>query len=88
MPAFFLGSVWNPYGNTKDLSVAVVNNDKGAELAGRQTNIGDQVVDSLKHNTDMGWRFVSEAEATKGIQKVRIIWRLLYQPTSPKMPLQ
>lgn len=65
---FFLGSVWNPYGNTKDLSVAVVNNDKGAKLADKQTNIGDRVVDSLKHNNDMGWHFVSEAEATSGIK--------------------
>lgn len=65
---FFLGSVWNPYGNTGNLPVAVVNNDTGAEFAGTQTVIGDQLVDTLKHNSGMGWHFVSEAEADKGIE--------------------
>ena len=65
---FFLGSIWNPYGNTGNLPVAVVNNDTGAELSGAQTNIGDQVVDTLKQNHDMGWQFVSETQANKGIQ--------------------
>lgn len=65
---FFLGSIWNPYGNTGNLPVAVVNNDKGAVIAGIDTNIGDELVKKLKDNKDIGWKFVSEATAKEGIE--------------------
>jgi len=64
---FFLGSIWDPYGNTKNLPVAVVNEDAAATLNGQQLHIGSDVVAELKNNNDMGWHFVSTAEATKGI---------------------
>ena len=35
---FFLGSVWDPYGNTKNLPVAVVNEDSGAKMNGKNVN--------------------------------------------------
>ena len=37
---FFLGSIWNPYGKTQNMPVAFVNNDKGATLQGKSSNIG------------------------------------------------
>jgi putative membrane protein len=65
---FFLGSIWDPYGNTKHLPVAVVNEDKGAELHGTHVNVGADLVTNLKDNHDMGWQFVSSDQADKGIQ--------------------
>ncbi len=65
---FFLGSIWDPYGNTKQLPVAVVNEDSGAELNGEHINVGADLVANLKDNHDMGWQFVSANQADKGIQ--------------------
>ena len=64
---FFLGSVWDPYGSTEHLPVAVVNEDQGAVLNGNFVQIGQQTVDNLKHNHSMKWEFVSVDEATKGL---------------------
>ena len=64
---FFLGSVWDPYGSTEHLPVAVVNEDQGAVLNGNFVQIGQQTVDNLKHNHSMKWEFVSADEATKGL---------------------
>lgn len=66
---FFLGSIWDPYGNTDNLPVAVVNNDEGVEMVNKSVNIGDELVKKLKDNKDIGWQFVSEAEAKEGIEK-------------------
>lgn len=59
---------WDPYANTEDVAIAVVNLDEGAELEGEPMNVGDEVVDSLKENKKLGWRFVSEEEASKGVR--------------------
>ena len=64
---FFLGSIWDPYGNTSHLPVAIVNDDEGAELDGKVLHIGDDLIDNLKSNHDMGWQFVSADQARKGI---------------------
>lgn len=74
---FFLGSVWNPYGNTNDLPVAVVNDDQGAELNGAHINIGNDLVASLKKNQNMGWRFVSADSAEKGLYSGKYYMRLV-----------
>lgn len=65
---FFLGSIWDPYGNTKNLPVAVVNNDVSANVNNQTINIGKDVVNNLKSNHDMGWKFVTESEADSGIK--------------------
>lgn len=65
---FFLGSIWDPYGNTAHLPVAIVNDDKGATLNGTTLHIGDDLVKKLASNKDMGWHFVSANDAAEGIQ--------------------
>lgn len=64
---FFLGSIWDPYGNTSHLPVAVVNEDTGASLDGRTINAGNDVVAELKKSDDMGWHFVDATTASAGI---------------------
>ncbi|WP_264174259.1 YhgE/Pip domain-containing protein [Clostridium tagluense] len=59
---------WDPYLNTKGLSVAVVNLDSGSELRNVKVNIGNDVIKNLKTNQSIGWTFVSESEAEKGIK--------------------
>lgn len=64
---FFLGSIWDPYGQTKNLSVAFVNEDKGASLNGKVLNVGESVEKKLKDNHDLGWEFVSKQQADEGV---------------------
>lgn len=49
---------WNPYENTGNLRVEVVNLDKGgsSELTGYM-DIGDQIVETLHGNTQLKWEF-------------------------------
>ena len=64
---FFLGSIWDPYGQTKNLPVAFVNEDKGASLNGKLLNVGESVEKKLKDNHDLGWEFVSKQQADEGV---------------------
>jgi len=64
---FFLGSIWDPYGQTKNLPVAFVNEDKGASLNGKSLNVGEYVEKKLKDNHDLGWEFVSKQQADEGV---------------------
>ena len=64
---FFLGSIWDPYGQTKNLPVAFVNEDKGASLNGKSLNVGESVEKKLKDNHDLSWEFVSKQQADEGV---------------------
>jgi len=59
---------WDPYSKTKGLLVAVVNLDKGSEFRNVKVNVGDDVIKELQNNQSIGWTFVSESEAEKGIK--------------------
>ncbi|MGL4451197.1 MAG: YhgE/Pip family protein [Sarcina sp.] len=60
-------AAWDPYSNTGTLPVAVVNEDKGATLAGKNINIGDSVIQELHSNDKIGWKFVNQQEANMGL---------------------
>ncbi|MED5019412.1 YhgE/Pip domain-containing protein [Paenibacillus chibensis] len=64
---FNIKASWDPYGNTGDIAIAVANNDKGTTLRGKAINLGNEVINSLKDNHKLGWRFVSEADAMRGV---------------------
>ena len=64
---FFLGSIWDPYGQTKNLQVAFVNEDKGAQLNGQALNVGQSVEQKLKDNHDLGWEFATKQQADSGV---------------------
>ncbi|WDC81113.1 YhgE/Pip domain-containing protein [Ligilactobacillus ruminis] len=64
---FFLKSVWDPYGNTGHLPVAVVNKDQSVRFQGKNFAVGDQLVDKLKENEDLDWHFVSAKKARYGL---------------------
>lgn len=58
---------WDPYANTKDVAVAVANLDKGAKVEGKDLDVGKKVMDQLKENNKLGWKFVTKEEAVKGV---------------------
>ena len=66
---FNIVASWDPYANTEGILVGVANNDKGAELNGKAVNIGKEVMEGLKDNKDLGWRFTSEKEAIEKVEK-------------------
>lgn len=65
---FNIRACWDPYGNTKALSVAVVNLDKGAEYRDNKVTAGKDIVKKLKGNDKIGWTFVSKSEAAEGVK--------------------
>ncbi|PGS55250.1 YhgE/Pip domain-containing protein [Bacillus sp. AFS041924] len=66
---FNIKSSWDPYGNTKGLKIAIVNEDSGATVLNNKINIGNEVIGSLKENPSLGWQFTSESEAHKGVKQ-------------------
>ncbi|MGZ7884311.1 YhgE/Pip family protein [Limosilactobacillus ingluviei] len=65
---FFLKSVWDPYGNTGDLPVAVVNKDVPVEYQGKTMAVGRDTVKELKKNKELKWEFVSAKKAHYGLR--------------------
>ena len=59
---FNIKALWDPYGNTSELPIAVYSADKGAEFQGKHIDIGDEVIDTLHDNKQLGWRFVDSKE--------------------------
>ena len=64
----FLGSMWDPYGQTDQLPVAVVNKDKEVEYNDSTMDIGKQLSDKLSKNDSMDVNIVSSTKAQKGLK--------------------
>lgn len=64
---FFLKSVWDPYGNTQNLPVAVVNKDVPVKYRGQTMDVGHQMVNQLKKNKQLKWEIVSPDKAHYGL---------------------
>ena len=62
-----IAACWDPYENTSSVPIAVVNNDKGASFNGKEMNIGNEVIDELKNNHAIGWKFVDTKQADRGL---------------------
>ena len=41
---FNIKASWDPYGSTGNISVAVVNNDKGTTIRDEKINMGDELI--------------------------------------------
>lgn len=63
-----LSATWDPLDNLDNVPVAIVNNDKGADNDGEYVNVGEQLVETLSDDDQLGWDFVTEEEARKGIE--------------------
>lgn len=66
---FNIKALWDPYGNTSELPIAVYSADKGAEFQGKELSIGNEVIDSLHENKQLGWHFLdSKKELVEGVK--------------------
>ena len=64
----FLGSIWDPYGNTSDIPVAVVNQDKEVDFNGLTLDVGNQLATNLSNNQSMNFNLVDLDNAKKGLE--------------------
>ncbi|GFZ31042.1 phage infection protein [Clostridium zeae] len=60
---------WDPYANTGNLPVAIVNNDEGTTFNGKNINAGEQIVTELKKNKSIGWVFVDQWQGNYGLNE-------------------
>lgn len=66
---FNIVAFWDPYSNTKEINVAVVNLDRGgtSDLTG-DLNVGSQVVAKLQENDQLGWKFWGKDRAITAVK--------------------
>lgn len=58
----------DPYANTSAIQIAVANNDQDASTNDLTINAGDQIMENLKENDQLGWVFTSEEKAVDGVR--------------------
>ena len=59
---------WDPYVNTANVPIGVVNEDKGTIVNGKILNVGDQVIEQLKDNHNIGWKFTTVEEGNEELK--------------------
>ena len=64
----FLGSMWDPYGNTDHLPVAVVNKDQPVSYQGKTLNIGKELTEQLAEDGSLDFHFVDSEAARRGLK--------------------
>lgn len=60
---------WDPYANTQQIPVAIVNNDNGAVFNNKMINVGDEIISELKSNDSIGWDFVDDWQGNYGLNE-------------------
>ena len=58
---------WDPYSNTSEIKIAVINEDKGTVFKEHEINLGKELVEKLQDNDKMGWTFVDKETGTNGL---------------------
>lgn len=61
---FNIFSNWDPYGTdaTSRIRVAVVSEDRGANILGVELNVGEEMIKALEANAQVGWVFVDSRD--------------------------
>ena len=61
-------AAWDPFGNTKDLKIAVASEDDGytSDFFPIEVNAGDQVLSQLRANEQMDWVITNPSDAIEG----------------------
>jgi putative membrane protein len=74
---------WNPFDNTRNLTVAVANTDDGyqSDLVPLRLNVGEQVVSALRANDDLNWVITSEHDAIDGTRSGEYYAAIVLPPT-------
>lgn len=75
-------ATWDPFGNTKNLTVAVANTDEGyqSDLIPLRVNIGEQALSALRANNDLNWVITSRDDAIEGTRSGEYYAALVLPP--------
>ncbi|KAA0918329.1 YhgE/Pip domain-containing protein [Dietzia sp. ANT_WB102] len=75
-------ATWDPFGNTKNLTVAVANTDQGyqSDLIPLRVNIGEQALSSLRANNDLNWVITTRDDAIEGTRSGEYYAALVLPP--------
>lgn len=65
---FNIEASWDPYSQTDELPVGIVNEDAGAVVRDKEIHIGDDIVKELKKNDDMDWHFDNRKDAMDKVE--------------------
>lgn len=65
---FNIKALWDPYGNTGGIKIAVTNDDTGTAIDDKEINVGEEIIEKLQENESLGWTFVSKKKAEKGVK--------------------
>lgn len=65
----FLKSMWDPYGKTGDLPVAIVNHDQSATMNGQKLTLGHNLASTLKDSKSLDFEVVSARKAHQGLKQ-------------------
>lgn len=60
---FNIYASWDPYSNTRDMPVGIVNQDAGGEINNKKLNAGNTIVKQLKKNKELDWHFEDKKKA-------------------------
>lgn len=63
-----IAASWDPYSQTNQIPVGIVNEDSGATVQGHTFNAGDELVHELKNNHDMNWQFTDQKKALSHLE--------------------
>ena len=65
---FNIKASWDPYGQTDQIPIGVVNEDEGATIRDEDINVGKDLVENLKENDAMNWKFVDREKAMSEVE--------------------
>lgn len=65
-----VAAFWDPYGNTQNIKISVVNQDKGgsSDVTGH-LDVGQQIVTQIKENDQLGWQIKDAAAAEHDLRR-------------------
>ncbi|MFB9972838.1 YhgE/Pip domain-containing protein [Allobacillus sp. SKP2-8] len=65
---FNIEASWDPYSQTNQIPIGVVNEDSGGEIKENKINVGTDLVETLENNQSMDWHFTNREKAMKNLK--------------------
>jgi putative membrane protein len=65
----YLSASWNPMKHTGEIPVALVNEDKGAQIEEKHENLGKEIAENITKNVPLKWQALSVNDAEEGLKK-------------------
>ena len=75
-------SSWDPYSHANNLKVAVISEDEGATVEGKNVNLGESLITNLKGNKNLDWQFVSSKQQAEDGVKIGDYYASIVIPKS------